>query len=45
MHCCRLHGRVNGRQTKKYSTVAGTGDSYDDFTGNEILAGWSIAVP
>jgi hypothetical protein len=27
---------VNGRQTNKYSTVAGTGESHDDFTGNEI---------
>jgi len=25
---------VNGRQTNKYSTAAGTGDSHDDFTGN-----------
>ena len=27
---------VNGRQTNKYSTAAGTGESHDDFTGNEI---------
>ena len=36
---------VNGRQTNKYSTAATTGDSHDDFTGDEILAGWSISVP
>jgi len=24
----------NGRQTNKYSTAAGTGNSHDDFTGN-----------
>jgi hypothetical protein len=32
---------VNGRQTNKYSTAAATGDSHNDFTGDEILAGWS----
>ena len=36
---------VNGRQTNKYSTAAGTGDRHDDFTGDEILAGWLITVP
>jgi hypothetical protein len=25
---------LNGRQTNKYSTAAGTGDSHGDFTGN-----------
>ena len=27
---------VNGRQTNKYSTAAGTGDNHDDFTGYQI---------
>jgi hypothetical protein len=35
---------AESRQTNKYSPAAGTGDRHDDFTGNEIFAGWSSVL-